>query len=80
MNMADASVFIDHFPETPVTIDEQLGRIFDGVTWAGSQRGAVEELARQYCERPEGIGEKFRWGERAEESAVVRLATAAEQK
>ncbi|KAF1352905.1 hypothetical protein EJ07DRAFT_183084 [Lizonia empirigonia] len=50
MNMADANVFIDHFPEAPATIDEQHGRIFGGVTWAASQRGQVEVLARQYCE------------------------------
>jgi hypothetical protein len=55
MNMADTNVFIDHFPEAPATIDEQLGRIFDGATWAGSQRGAIEELGRQYCEDPRAL-------------------------
>ena len=53
--MADANVFVDHFPEAPATIDDQLGRILDGVTWAGSQRGAVEELARQYCEESKAL-------------------------
>ncbi|KAF2787050.1 hypothetical protein K505DRAFT_258535 [Melanomma pulvis-pyrius CBS 109.77] len=50
INMADANVFVDHFPEAPATIDEQLGRVFGGATWAASQWAAIEELARQYCE------------------------------
>ncbi|KAH8724208.1 hypothetical protein GQ44DRAFT_709292 [Phaeosphaeriaceae sp. PMI808] len=36
MNMADANVFVDHFPEAPATIDEQLGCVFGGATWAAS--------------------------------------------
>ncbi|KAF1363887.1 hypothetical protein EJ07DRAFT_172799 [Lizonia empirigonia] len=57
INMADANVFVDHFPEAPATIDEQLGRVFGGV-WAANQRGAVEELARQYCEESRVLAKK----------------------
>ena len=28
MNMADANVFVDHFPEAPAEIEEQLVRVF----------------------------------------------------
>ncbi|KAF1996764.1 hypothetical protein P154DRAFT_306280 [Amniculicola lignicola CBS 123094] len=58
MNMADANVFVDHFPEAPATIDEQLGYIFDGATWVASQLAAVEELARQYCEESRVLAKK----------------------
>lgn len=58
MNMADANVFVDHFPEAPATIDEQLGRVFGGATWAANQRGAIEELARQYCEESRVLAKK----------------------
>jgi hypothetical protein len=58
MNMADANVFVDHLPEAPGMIDEQLGRVFDGGTWAASQRGAIEELARQYCEESRVLAKK----------------------
>lgn len=58
MNMADANVFVDHFPEAPATIDEQLGCVFGGATWVASQRGAIEELARQYCEESRVLAKK----------------------
>jgi hypothetical protein len=51
MNMADANVFVDHLPDPPPAIEEQLGYILGSNPWLDSQRGTIEELATQYCEK-----------------------------
>jgi hypothetical protein len=58
MNMADANMFVVHFPEAPATIDVRLGRVFGGATWAASQRAAIEELMGQYCKQSRVLAKK----------------------
>lgn len=58
MNMADANVFVDHFPEAPAAIEEQLGRVFGGTTRADSYSRVIQELTRQYCEESRILAKK----------------------
>ncbi|KAF2816717.1 uncharacterized protein BDZ99DRAFT_373539 [Mytilinidion resinicola] len=58
MNMADANVFVDHFPEAPAKVEEQIERVFGGNAWAASQRTAIEELARHYCQESRVLAKK----------------------
>ena len=51
MIMAEANIFVEHFPEAPGSIDEKLGRVLSGVPGGASQHEAIEGMARQYCER-----------------------------
>lgn len=58
MNMADANVFVDYFPEAPTKIEAQLRRVFDRATWADKQWEAIEELTMQYCEESRVLAKK----------------------
>ena len=58
MNMADANVFVDHFPEAPAEIEEQLVRVFGGTMWTDGQQRVIEELTRQYCEESRVLAKK----------------------
>jgi hypothetical protein len=58
MNMADANVFVDHFFEAPAEIEEQVVRVFGGITWTDSQHKVIEELTRQYCEESRVLAKK----------------------
>ena len=64
-NMADASVFVDHFPEPPSDVEDQLKHIF-GISMLGdignifpspnpsgalAIQTAVRELAERYCHK-----------------------------
>ncbi|RFU31547.1 hypothetical protein B7463_g4790, partial [Scytalidium lignicola] len=58
MNMADANVFVDHFPEAPIEIEEQLVLVFDRPTCIESQQGVIEALTTHYCEESRVLAKK----------------------
>jgi hypothetical protein len=49
MNMADANVFVDHFPEAPSEIQSRLDRVFGESSWHPDQQDLLKVLAEQYC-------------------------------
>lgn len=58
MNMADANLFVDHFPEAPTEVETQLGRIFSDTASLFEQDGVVDRLARLYCEESRVLARK----------------------
>lgn len=57
MNMADANIFVDYFPDAPTEVETQLGQIFGDTTWLGKQ-GTIGGLAKQYCEESRVLAKK----------------------
>jgi hypothetical protein len=58
MNMADASVFVDHFPEPPAEVEARLGHVFGEPSWSEDRQHLLKELAKQYCEECRVLAKK----------------------
>lgn len=56
--MADANVFVDHFPEAPAQVEAQLNQIFAPQPWTEHRKKLIETLTNQYCEECRVLAKK----------------------